>query len=144
MSGTSYAVKKVWTEAELQALPEDGYLHEVVSGELIRSPKNDFFTGGFALGCLSRWKHSTERIVWGAVLDSSTGFGWTITIVAPPMFPSSPKPGWTVLVLNRPPEILSRRPGFGGGNPLTEQHAEEINERLKDFFASGTPDCLDR
>ncbi len=28
---------KVWTEADLEALPEDGYLHEVVNGELIMS-----------------------------------------------------------------------------------------------------------
>ena len=36
------APKKVWTKAELQALPEDGYLHELVNGELVMSPKNDF------------------------------------------------------------------------------------------------------
>jgi len=34
--------KRIWTEAELQALPDDGYLHEVVDGELIMSPKNNF------------------------------------------------------------------------------------------------------
>ena len=27
--------KKVWTEAELETLPEDGYLHEVVNGDLL-------------------------------------------------------------------------------------------------------------
>jgi hypothetical protein len=33
---------KVWTEAELQSLLEEGYNHELVDGELITSPENDF------------------------------------------------------------------------------------------------------
>ncbi len=40
-SGSEKAVK-VWTEAELQALPDNGYLYEVVNGELLTSPKNNF------------------------------------------------------------------------------------------------------
>lgn len=34
--------KRVWTEAELQALPDDGFIHELVNGELAVSPKNNF------------------------------------------------------------------------------------------------------
>jgi hypothetical protein len=30
---------KTWTEADLQALPEDGNLHELVDGELVVSPE---------------------------------------------------------------------------------------------------------
>ena len=30
---------EIWTEAELQALPEAGYIHEVVGGELVLSLK---------------------------------------------------------------------------------------------------------
>jgi hypothetical protein len=37
--------KKVWTEIELETLPEDGYLHEVVNGELVMSPKNNWQHG---------------------------------------------------------------------------------------------------
>src|SRR5438552_5993205 len=36
------SAKKVWTEAELQALPDDGYNCELVNGELVMSPKNNF------------------------------------------------------------------------------------------------------
>ena len=36
MAAVSEVAKKVWTEAELQALPEDGFIHEVVDGELKR------------------------------------------------------------------------------------------------------------
>ena len=35
-------VRKVWNEEELQALPDNGYIHEVVNGELVMSPKNNF------------------------------------------------------------------------------------------------------
>jgi len=45
MSAAADTSKKAWTEAEIQSLPKDGYLHEVVDGELIKSPKNDFFHG---------------------------------------------------------------------------------------------------
>ena len=37
--------KKIWTEAEIEALPEDGYIHEIVNGELVMSPKNNFQHG---------------------------------------------------------------------------------------------------
>ena len=36
-----FSQKKVWTDAELEALPDNGYLHEMVNGELIMSLKND-------------------------------------------------------------------------------------------------------
>lgn len=43
MITTGNGGKRVWTEAELEALPEDGYLHEVVNGELVMSPKKLFY-----------------------------------------------------------------------------------------------------
>ena len=33
------AARKVWTEPELQALPDVGYIYEVVDGGLVMSPK---------------------------------------------------------------------------------------------------------
>ena len=56
---------KVWTEAELQALPEDGYTQEVVNGELVMSPKNDFFHGDICSELLTALRlligHRQER-----------------------------------------------------------------------------------
>ena len=74
MIAEAASAKRIWTEAELQSLPEDGYLHEVVNGELVMSPKNDFFHGrictrlSFALEAFNR-AHTL-----GVILDSSTGF----------------------------------------------------------------------
>ena len=65
---------KVWTEAELEALPDEGYTHELVNGKLIMSMKNNCYHGricmrlSFALEGLNR----QHRL--GAVLDSITGF----------------------------------------------------------------------
>jgi len=46
--------KKLWTEAELQALPDDGYNYEVVNGELVMSPKNNFQHENLCGLCLVR------------------------------------------------------------------------------------------
>ncbi len=38
MSVTADIAKKVWTEMELEALAEDGFIYEVVDGELMMGP----------------------------------------------------------------------------------------------------------
>ena len=131
--------KRSWSEADLQALPENGYLHEVVDGELIRSPKNDFFHGRVCLRLSSALHVFVVAHRLGAVLDSSTGF-WMrnrncrapdVSFVSRQRLeqmdfkPSSRRffPGAPDLAV----EILSRN------NTRTE-----IDARLKDFFSSGT------
>jgi hypothetical protein len=49
MNTTLEQPKKVWTEAELQALPDDGYIHELVDGELVMSPRNNFRHGDICI-----------------------------------------------------------------------------------------------
>ena len=34
MTATVETKRKVWTEAEIKSLPDDGYIHEIVNGEL--------------------------------------------------------------------------------------------------------------
>src|SRR5438477_856263 len=139
MIAEAASAKRIWTEAELQSLPEDGYLHEVVNGELVMSPKNDFFHGrictrlSFALEAFNR-AHTL-----GVILDSSTGF-WMHNrncrapdisfiskerLVREGFKPSTRRffPGAPDLAV----EILS----------LNNTRAE-IDERLRDFFGSGT------
>src|SRR5207253_1408407 len=66
--------KKVWTEAELRALPEDGYLHEVVHGELVMSPKNSFYHGDICADLVMALRAFAKANKLGAAWDSSTGF----------------------------------------------------------------------
>ena len=131
--------KKVWTEAELQALPENGFIHEVVNGELIISPKNTWYHGricvrlSFALEAFNR-----ERRL-GAVLDSSTGF-W--------MFNRNCRAPDVSFVSKARLETLRFQPRenrfFPGAPDLAVEilspnnTRQEIDERLRDFFASGT------
>jgi len=66
--------RKVWTEAELEALPEDGYIHEVVDGELVMSPKNNPYHGKICAELLTALCTFVKARQLGAVWDSSTGF----------------------------------------------------------------------
>src|SRR6266498_864382 len=74
MTTQTNADKRLWTEDELQALPEDGCLHEVVNGELVMSPKNDFYHGEISSRLLAAFVDFNRSHRLGAVLDSSTGF----------------------------------------------------------------------
>ncbi len=65
--------RKVWTEAELEALPEDGYNHEVVDGELVISPKNNPYHGNICAELLMAMCAFAKAHRLGAVWDSRRG-----------------------------------------------------------------------
>ena len=66
--------RKVWTEAELQALPHDSYNYELVDGELVMSPKNNFVHGDICSRLSAALVQFNQTHKLGVVLDSSTGF----------------------------------------------------------------------
>ncbi len=133
------AAKKVWSEAELQALPEDGYLHEVVDGDLVMSPKNDSYHGDICADLLTALRTFAEAHRLGAVWDSSTGF-WMLTR-------NCRTPDVSLLTKERLIRMgfrRSTRKFFPGAPDLAVEILSpnnpraEIEERLKDFFPSGT------
>jgi Uma2 family endonuclease len=137
MIATSQPPKKVWTEADLQALPDNGYIHELVDGELVMSPKNNFEHGIICTRLLSAMETHSRTHRLGVVLASSTGF-------------------WMHNRNCRAPDIsFIARARLAGFKPSTRKFFQgapdlaveilapsntrrEIDERLKDFFASGT------
>jgi Uma2 family endonuclease len=131
--------KSKWTEAALQALPEDGFLHEVVGGELVMSPKNNWFHGRICTRLLFALEEFNRRHRLGAVLDSSTGF-W--------MADRNCRAPDVSFVLKTRLAALGFKPNekrFFPGAPdlaievLSENNSRgEIDERLRDFFTSGT------
>ncbi len=139
MTAAAQIAKKIWTEAELQALPEDGYLREVVNGELIMSPKNDFYHGrictrlSFVLEAFNR----ARRL--GILLDSSTGFWMRNRNCRAPDISFVTKERLARLKFGP-----STRKFFPGAPDLAVEILSpgntraEIDDRLKDFFASGT------
>jgi len=133
------AAQKEWTEEQIQALPEDGYLYEVVDGELVMSPKNDFFHGGICSRLLAALVQFNEKHRLGVVLDSSTGFWMRNKNCRAPDISFIPKAR-----LNRLRFRPTTRRFFPGAPDLAVEvlspnnARSEINARLKDFFASGT------
>src|SRR5947207_13847358 len=74
MIGTSEPPKKVWTEEELQALPEDGFIHEVVDGELVMSPKNNFEHENIFTRLMLALAEFNRKHQLGVVRGSSAGY----------------------------------------------------------------------
>ena len=131
--------KKVWTEAEIGALPEDGYLHEIVNGELVMSPKNNWYHGRictrllFALEAFNR----THRL--GAVLDSSTGFWMQNRNCRAPDVSFVPKARLQRIGFRpRATQFFPDAPDLAVEILSPNNTRAEMDDRLKDFFASGT------
>jgi Uma2 family endonuclease len=129
---------RVWTEAELQALPADGSIHEVVYGRLVVSPKNNFQHGDIASRLFLALGNHAHQHRMGLVLNSRTGF-WmrNRNCRAPDISYVSRQ---RVKALGFKPSTQSFFPGapdlaveiLSPGNTR-----EEIDRRLKDFFESG-------
>jgi Uma2 family endonuclease len=130
--------RKIWTEEELEALPEDGYIHEVIGGKLVMSPKNDFFHGRICTRLLVALENFNQDHRLGVVLDSSTGFWMSNRNCRAPdvSFVSKSR----LIELNFKP--LARKFFPGAPDLAVEVRAQgnsrsEIDARLKDFFSSG-------
>jgi Uma2 family endonuclease len=139
MTAAEQLGKRVWTEEELQALPDDGFIHEVVEGELVMSSKNNFEHENICGRLLSALHSFNVQHRLGVVRGSSTGY-WMDNrncrardlsfipkhrLESPNFKPSSKKffPGAPDLAI----EILS-----------PNNSRSEIDARLRDFFSSGT------
>jgi Uma2 family endonuclease len=130
--------KKVWTEAELQALPEDGYLYEVVNGELIMSPKN-WFHGRICSRLLAALMSFVTKHRLGAVLDSSTGFWMQNRNCRAPDISFVLKSRITELGFNpNAEEFFPGAPDLAVEILSPNNTRAEIDDRLRDFFSSGT------
>lgn len=139
MIATTETSPKVWTEEELQSLPDDGFNHEVVDGELVMSPKNNFIHGRICTRLLTALANFNREHRLGVVLDSSTGFWMCNRNCRAPDISYVPRT--RLEQLNFKP---ASRKFFPGAPDLAVEilspsnSRTEMNERLRDFFASGT------
>jgi Uma2 family endonuclease len=67
---------KIWTDAELMALPKDGAKRELLKGEIVLSPTGSEH-GWIAVRITSALEHHVRHGRLGLVFDSSTGFRLT-------------------------------------------------------------------
>lgn len=132
-------VKKIWSEEDLQALPEDGYIHEVVSGELILRPKDNFQHERICTRLLVALDTFNCAHQLGVVLGSSAGFWMFNRNCRAPDISFIPKQRLAKLGFSPTAETF-----FPGAPDLAVEvlapsnTRAEIDARLKDFFASGT------
>ena len=139
MSAAVESTQRIWTEEELQALPEDGYIHEIVNGELVMSPKNNFQHGDICIRLSFALESFNRAHKLGVVLDSSTGFWMKNRNCRAPDISFIPKERLKRLGFRR-----HTRQFFPGAPDLAVEILSpnntraEMDERLADFFASGT------
>lgn len=139
MSTVADAPQKIWTEAELMALPEDGFMHEVVNGELIMSPKNNFQHENICTRLLTALREFNRLHRLGAVRGSSAGFWMNNRNCRAPDISFIPKSRFDALGFSP-----NSRSFFPGAPDLAieilspSNSRREMDERLRDFFASGT------
>jgi Uma2 family endonuclease len=131
--------RKVWTEAELQALPEDGYIHEVVDGELVMSPKNNPYHGDICADLSMALRAFAKGRQLGAVFDSNTGF-WmhNRNCRAPDVSFVSRERLQALGITRHTREFFPGAPDLAVEVLSPNNTRKETDERLKDFFASGT------
>jgi Uma2 family endonuclease len=139
MKAPDAAPRKVWTEAEWQALPEDGCIHELVDGEHVVSPKDVPSHGDVCTRLSAALLAFAETRRLGAVWDSNTGFRMNnsnvrapdVSFVSRARLKEQEYRRWTRRVFPGAPdlavEILS-----------PNNTREEMDGRLKDYFSSGT------
>jgi Uma2 family endonuclease len=139
MSAAVGTPKKVWTEAELMALPEDGFIHEVVNGELVMSPKNNWFHGSICARLSAALFNFSQKHKLGRVLDSSTGFWMFNRNCRAPDISFVSKARMTSLGFQpKEKRFFPGAPDLAVEILSPNNTRAEIDERLRDFFASGT------
>ena len=137
MATEAVPANKLWTEAELDALPEEGFNHEVVDGELVISPKSNFEHGRICVSLMSALVPFVRGHKLGEVLDSSTGL-WMRN-------QNCRAPDVSFIARARLAGIKSAPRAFFRGAPdlaveVLSPHntRREMEARLRDYFASGS------
>jgi Uma2 family endonuclease len=128
---------KEWTEQELQALPDNGFDYEVVHGELIMSPKNNFQHGRICSTLIIRLGSFAESKGLGVVCDSNTGFWMSNRNCRAPDVSFISKARLKA-AKQSPREFFKGAPDLAIEVLSPNNTRREIDERLRDYFESGT------
>ena len=121
------------------ALPEDGFIHEVVNGELVMSPKNNWFHGSICARLSAALFNFSQKHKLGRVLDSSTGFWMFNRNCRAPDISFVSKARMTSLGFQpKEKRFFPGAPDLAVEILSPNNTRAEIDERLRDFFASGT------
>ena len=139
MAAAGSVARKVWTEAELEALPDNGFSYEVVDGELVLTPKNGGYHADINVQMLTALGLFAKVHKLGVVFDCGTGFWMQNRNCRAPDVSFVTRQRLQALGVTR-----HTRTFFPGAPDLVVEvlspndTRKEIDERLRDFFASGT------
>jgi Uma2 family endonuclease len=131
--------RRVWTEEELRSFPDDGSNHEVVDGELVMSPKNNFQHENICTRLLAALQQFNRTHRLGVVRSSSAGYWMHNQNCRAPDLSFIPKERLRALGFSP-----AARTFFPGAPDLavevlsSSNTRAEMDARLRDFFNSGT------
>jgi Uma2 family endonuclease len=139
MSATIETAKRVWTEEALQALPDNGYDYELVDGELVMSPKNNFEHETLCGRLFIALANFNRPRRLGAVLGSNLGC-WmqNRNCRAPDVSFTSKERLRQLGFKSSTRKFLPCAPDLAAEVLSPSNTRAEVDARLKDFFASGT------
>ncbi len=131
--------QRVWTEAELEALPDDGFMHEVVNGELVMSPKNNFEHEKICTRLLVALEVFNQQHRLGAVRGSSAGYWMNNRNCRAPDISFIPKARLEALAFGPSTKrFFPEAPDLAVEILSPSNTRADLDGRLHDFFASGT------
>src|SRR5438445_4222302 len=131
--------KKIWTEAELQALPDNGYNYELVDGELVTSPKNNFQHENITTNLLMALATFANAHKLGAVLGGNAGCWMVNKNLRAPDISFISKARLDKYSFKRSTKrFFPAAPDLAVEVLSPSNSRSEIDARLKDFFASAT------
>jgi Uma2 family endonuclease len=136
MPATVETNRKVWTETELAALPDDGYTHELVNGELVMSPKNNWLHGKICMRLSTAMKSFADLHRLGAVWNSSTGF-WMENLNCRASDISFVRKERLRGLKRREAKFFQGAPDLAVEVLSPSNTRREVDERLSDYFSSG-------
>lgn len=137
MSTSAPAAKnKCWTDEELEALPKDGYKHELLDGELIMSPVH----ANHGLVCMRLGAllfNFVQGRKLGEVYDSSTGFRLADNLLLSPDIAFASKARLKKILI-APDQFLQGAPDLVVEVLSPSDRLAQINRKLDHYFEHGT------
>lgn len=129
--------KKVWTDEEFMALPQDGHRYEIVNGELVDMGNSGALHGYICSLLLAALASYVLPKKLGVILDSSTAFKMKNGNRRSPdisFFAKERLQGMTEL----PSGFLDGAPDLAVEVLSPGNTVEEIHDKLVDYFENGT------
>ena len=127
---------RLWTDEELEAIPNNGHKHELLDGELIMSPVHENH-GGICIQLAILVGSHVKRHALGRVYDSSTGFRLSENLLLSPDLAFVSKARLKKIFL-APDKFLQGAPDLVVEVLSPGDRMTQVNRKLDHYFEHGT------